>query len=221
MQKSYYAIIPANVRYDRDLIPSAKLLYGEITALCNEKGYCWAENSYFAELYGVSKTSISKWIKSLIDGGYIRSHLVYKEGTKEIEKRCITISEYPIEEKLNTPLTFVNDTIEEKLKDNNTTNTTMNDLNNRAKRFVPPTVEEVKAYCQERKNNVDAEAFVNFYESKGWYVGKNKMKDWQAAVRTWEKSNNQNKSQDTTPPSYDSDAYRQKAQNVPVYERKK
>ena len=55
-------------------------------------------------------------------------------------------------------------------------------------RFVPPTVEEVKAYCQERKNKVDAEAFVDFYESKGWLIGKNKMKDWRAAVRTWEKS---------------------------------
>ena len=54
-------------------------------------------------------------------------------------------------------------------------------------RFAPPTLEEVKAYCQERHNKVDAEKFVDFYESKGWMVGKNKMKDWQAAVRTWER----------------------------------
>lgn len=58
--------------------------------------------------------------------------------------------------------------------------------NNRA--FQKPSLEEVKAYCLERNNNVDPEAFVNFYESKGWMVGKNKMKDWKAAVRTWEKS---------------------------------
>ena len=54
-------------------------------------------------------------------------------------------------------------------------------------RFAPPTLEEVKSYCSERKNNVDAETFINFYESKGWMIGKNKMKDWKAAVRTWEK----------------------------------
>lgn len=63
--------------------------------------------------------------------------------------------------------------------------------NNRAKKsttFIPPTVEEVQAYCQERNNKVDAQTFVNFYESKGWMVGKNKMKDWKAAVRTWERN---------------------------------
>lgn len=53
-------------------------------------------------------------------------------------------------------------------------------------KFIPPTVDEVKKYCLERNNSVDAEAFVDFYESKGWMVGKNKMKSWKAAVRTWE-----------------------------------
>lgn len=56
-----------------------------------------------------------------------------------------------------------------------------------AKRFTPPTVEEVQAYCQERGNNIDPEQFVDFYASKGWKVGNNSMKDWKACVRTWEK----------------------------------
>ena len=56
----------------------------------------------------------------------------------------------------------------------------------KGKRFTPPTVEEVKAYCLERKNGLDAQAFVDFYSSKGWKVGNNPMKDWKAAVRTWE-----------------------------------
>jgi len=54
------------------------------------------------------------------------------------------------------------------------------------RRFTPPTVTEVRKYCQDRKNSVDPQRFVDFYEAKGWYVGKNKMKDWKAAVRTWE-----------------------------------
>jgi hypothetical protein len=55
-------------------------------------------------------------------------------------------------------------------------------------RFIPPSLEEVSAYCQERKNRVDPERFIDFYASKGWLIGKAKMKDWMAAVRTWEKN---------------------------------
>jgi hypothetical protein len=64
----------------------------------------------------------------------------------------------------------------------------------KVKRFVKPTVEEIKKYCKERENTVDAEAFFNYYQSNGWKVGgKSPMKDWQAAVRTWEKNGNSNK----------------------------
>lgn len=58
------------------------------------------------------------------------------------------------------------------------------------KRFVKPSVDEVRAYCTERSNGVDAQTWWDFYESKGWMVGSNHMKDWKAAVRTWEKRNN-------------------------------
>ena len=122
--KSYYAIIPANVRYDKDLPANAKLLYGEITALCNEKGICWATNDYFAKLYDVSKTSISKWISTLVDKGYICNKIIYREGSKEILNRYLSLVQYPIEEKLNRG-------IEEKLKENNTVyNNTMNNIDN-------------------------------------------------------------------------------------------
>ena len=90
--KGYYAIIPANVRYDKDLPANAKLLYGEITALCNEKGYCWASNEYFAELYGVEKRTITRWVTSLTKKGYIRTEFAYREGTKEVEQRRIYIN---------------------------------------------------------------------------------------------------------------------------------
>ena len=67
------------------------------------------------------------------------------------------------------------------------------DTNVSKKKFVPPTVEEVRAYCQERNNSVDPQTFVDFYSCKGWMVGKNHMKDWKAAVRTWEKSSRQSR----------------------------
>lgn len=92
---SYYAIIPANVRYDERLTDKAKLLYGEITCLTNKTGECWASNQYFADLYGVSKQTISNTISSLIKYGYLTSELVYKEDTKEVEKRILKICDVP------------------------------------------------------------------------------------------------------------------------------
>lgn len=97
---NYYAIIPANVRYDKNLKDKAKLLYGEITSLSNKDGYCWATNRYFAELYDVSTTTISTLIKNLVDRGYIKSQLIYKEGTKEILNRYLSIVNEPIKENL-------------------------------------------------------------------------------------------------------------------------
>ena len=60
-----------------------------------------------------------------------------------------------------------------------------------SKQFFKPKLEEVKEYCEERNNNIDAEAFINYYQAKGWMVGKSPMKDWKAAIRTWEKNNKQ------------------------------
>ena len=62
--------------------------------------------------------------------------------------------------------------------------------------FIKPTIEEVEQYCQERNNNIDAEYFIDFYERNGWTVGKTKMKDWKAAIRTWEKNNNKKENKD-------------------------
>ena len=183
-KKGYYAIIPASVRYDKRLPANAKLLYGELTALSNEKGYCWAGNDYFAGLYEVSKTSVSKWVSALRDTGYIEIQLEYAEGTKQILHRYIRIVKDPIEEKLNNPLRKVNDPIEEKFKDNNTLNTTSNNTMNKG-RFTPPTLTEVVDQCNRTGANIDPQGFLDFYESKGWMIGKNKMKCWKSAIRTW------------------------------------
>ena len=89
---NYYAIIPANVRYDNELKPNEKLLYGEICALTNEDGCCWATNDYFAKLYDASKETISRWIKHLAEKQYIKIKYFYKKDSKQIDKRIITIN---------------------------------------------------------------------------------------------------------------------------------
>jgi len=184
-QPNYYAIISAEVRYDKNLTANAKLLYAEVTALLNMNGECFATNKYFSNLYGKSVVTISKWIGELISNGYISSSYTYKGGTKEIDRRYLSILKGGIKE---------NDKggIKEKFKDNNTSiNINLTDSNNKG-RFKKPTVNEIADYCIERKNNIDAETFYDFYESKDWKIGKNKMKAWKACVRTWEKRQTKN-----------------------------
>jgi hypothetical protein len=116
LKKSYYAIIPAEVRYDEELPPNAKLLYGEITSLCNEKGYCWATNQYFADLYKVSKITVSRWISILNKKGYIAVETLYKEGTKEIIGRHLYIVNTPINKNVKDNNKVINTKINNKLK---------------------------------------------------------------------------------------------------------
>lgn len=79
------------------------------------------------------------------------------------------------------------------------------------KRFIKPTVEEVREYCRERGNTVDPDTFVNFYESKGWVVGKSPMKDWKSAVRTWERSRTEKTPPQETYSSFETDEFFQAA----------
>lgn len=92
IKKSYYAVIPASVRYDKSLPAAAKLLYGEITALCNQSGLCWAENSYFAELYEVNIRTVQSWINALLDKKYIFRNIQYAEDGKTVLRRCLSIA---------------------------------------------------------------------------------------------------------------------------------
>jgi hypothetical protein len=154
---TYYAIIPANVRYDKRLSASEKLLYAEITVLTNKTGECWASNQYFAELYDVTNVAVSGWIANLKECGYIESRMEYKEGSKQILGRYIKIVLEGIKEKFNTP-------IKEKFKDNNTSiNTTS------IKVVAPPTtlkeVREKAAKINEAKN-FDLEKALEKWETR-------------------------------------------------------
>lgn len=95
---NYYSIIPASVRYDKDLKANEKLLYGEISSLCNKSGYCFATNEYFSKLYDVHKNTISTWISNLQKKDYINSKIIYKGNSKEIDKRILFLGKGIIKE---------------------------------------------------------------------------------------------------------------------------
>ena len=116
---SYYAILIAPVRYDKNLSSSAKLLYAEITSLTNKLGFCYARNSYFEGLFNVSKQSINNWLKNLEDNGYIQRHIHRPKGSKEILNRYITIFEKPIQEILNDNTKHLNSKHNISLKNEN------------------------------------------------------------------------------------------------------
>lgn len=119
---NYYAIIPATVRYNNNLKPAEKLLYGEITALTNTKGYCYAKNRYFANLYDVTLHTVSQWISHLEKMGYIKIEMI-RNGKKEIEERRIYINDVPYIQKNTYPYVSKRTyPIDEKVKDNNINN---------------------------------------------------------------------------------------------------
>lgn len=130
---NYYAIIPANVRYDNDLRANAKLLYGEITALTYKTGICYASNNYFARLYQVDASAISKWIKNLQDKNYIE--VKYIKENNQIIKREIKIigidkNQYVLPKEQGGYCQKDNRGYCQKDKENNTSNINNTSINN-------------------------------------------------------------------------------------------
>ena len=101
-QINYYAIIPATVRYNNLLKPSEKLMYGEITALANKMGYCFANNKYFADLYGVTTHTVSQWISHLEKQGYLYTEII-RDEKMEVKERKIYITDVPYVQKNTYP----------------------------------------------------------------------------------------------------------------------
>ena len=158
---------------------------GGLVSICIEREV--AVKTALTELKRCGYLRIDKVKPSKENGGryeYIYNIFEQPCEKQEVEKQGVEnlpLEFQPIE---NLPL----------YKDTNESNTDKSIINESSidysprKRFTPPTLEEVQAYCNERNNNVDAEKFINHYTSNGWKVGKNKMQDWKAAVRTWERN---------------------------------
>ena len=119
----YYAIIPAHIRYDDSLKAQAKLLYGELTALCNKEGYCWASNKYFSELYQVNPKTVSAWINELKRAGHIKTQVNREDGNS----RKIFVTN---PEKVGGGIHENVDTSPSKAEHNNTSITTVNTKSN-------------------------------------------------------------------------------------------
>ena len=116
---NYYAIIPATIRYSKELKPAEKLLYGEITALTNIKGYCYASNRYFANLYNVTLHTVSQWISHLEKLQYIKLEMI-RDNNKVIKERRIYINDIPYVQKNTYPYVLKSTyPIDEKVQDNN------------------------------------------------------------------------------------------------------
>lgn len=187
---NYYSIIPAEVRYDTDLKDKAKLLYGEITSLSDKNGYCYATNKYFADLYGVSTTTISLLINNLVDKGYIEREIIYKEGTKEILNRYLRIIK-------GGYLKNLKEGTQENLKENNTSINNIN-INNKeiykeswdCDIYVKQLTDGVVSYLNDksernfRTNNPKTQSLVRARLKEGFteidflQVIEKKCKDW-------------------------------------------
>lgn len=172
-------------------------------------GRNWIYNSYKSwheQLSFMSESTIKRAMKNLIDKGIVITHNFNKQS---FDKTLWYSIDY---EKLDETVRTI-DSVKMTLREcqNDTTNTNIyynnkenNNINIITKeRFKKPTLEEVEEYCKERGNSVNPQNFIDFYESKGWKVGKSPMKDWKACVRTWEKNSLQKET--STPVWFDKD----------------
>ena len=130
---SYYSVTPAEVRYNSSISMGARFLYGEITALSNKKGYCWAENKYFAGLYETTTRTIANWIAELKNAGYI-SYEIEQNNTRKI---CLIIG--GVGKNFHTPMKKSSGGYEKNFQHsiyNNTDNNTDNILADRTGKLV-------------------------------------------------------------------------------------
>lgn len=171
--------IPIEIWQNRSLSWNEKILLMEIDSFTAKDRECYISNEYIAELLGVSVSWASKCLSHLLELGFVQ--VVKFDGRKRYVESTIQfkadLNESSMQDGTKVPYTNNN----EYINNNNSL------YKKGSSRFQKPTIEEIRQYCLEKGYNVDAEQFFNFYESKGWLVGKAPMKNWRAAVCTWVK----------------------------------
>lgn len=160
-----------------------KFLLGNELVECKAGSFITSELKLM-ERWGWSKAKVRSFLALLESDQMITKKTDRKKTTIIIENYSV----YSVHETTEEPEKDHKKTAKRPQKDTNNNDNNDNNENNISnnRRFTPPSLEEVRAYCQERQNNISPESFVNYYTSKGWMIGKNKMKDWKAAVRSWE-----------------------------------
>lgn len=141
VRPGYYAVIPADVRYDDRIPANAKLLYGEISALIGSDGFCFASNQYFADIYGLTPVTVARLVSKLEDAGYIKRELE-KDKTGQVVRRKIYLSVsvpdvQPLNNFDNTPKQNCGEGINKNVKDTNTSITNIEKENKKEKAAKP------------------------------------------------------------------------------------
>ena len=183
MERQFKGIwVPAEIWEDTNLTWNEKVVLMEIDSFTAAGKDCFISDSYIGNLIGVTERTARRILSKLINQGYVKK-TCFDGRTRYIES---TITDRIV----RAEWTKMSGQTGHECPDtiNNITNTNLQEKEKiyKKERFEKPTVSEVKAYCEERRNNIDPQAFVDFYDSKGWKVGNTPMRDWKAAVRTWE-----------------------------------
>lgn len=137
--------------------------------------------NFICEVCGISRATAFNVLEKLMEKELIFKNEIYHNGVKYVTYK-VSLNNRGVVQNLDSGSLKSIPNIERTYINDNTLS-----KNKRSSKFQKPSVEEVREYCQSRGNGIDAETFINFYESKGWVVGKSPMKDWKAAIRTWEK----------------------------------
>ena len=171
--------IPIEIWQDKSLSWNEKILLMEIDSFTSKGHECYISNEYIAELLGVSMSWASTCLSHLMEGGPVK--MVRFDGRKRYVESTIQFKADLNNSSMQDGTLVQHTNIENKYINNNSL------YKKSSSHFQKPSLDEIRQYCISRGNKVDPEQFFNFYESKGWIIGKSPMKDWRAAVRTWEK----------------------------------
>jgi hypothetical protein len=182
METNYYIIIPASVRSAKDITPTQKLILGEIITLSKNSGTCWASNRYFAEVYDISRRSVITHIQELESKGYVK--IRYKTENQITQRHIepsVKIPEGGVQnlhggvKNLHRGGEKISQGGVKNLHPNNTS------INNTS--IILSDV--IYFFIKEGKTEQDAKDFFYYYESIGWVVGKNPVRNWKALSKKW------------------------------------